>query len=150
MIGASLEAYLYDLEDFDRAIEIVDTHDGGPLVADWARAEVARRNGDPTPLRKLIDDVIENRVERCVSPRFTARDLYLVGDYDVHMELFATRVETRSGVSWVMDELRYQWPDYWEVLDDWAMAEPDESRERQRKIREHRALVGRITEKMVL
>ena len=41
-------------------------------------------------------------------------------------------------------------PNYWERLTDWAFDDPPEARSRVSSVYEHRALIERITERLVL
>ena len=73
----------------------------------------------------------------------------MLENFEDHIHWFATQVEQRDLLGWFMDFKHWN-PDYWDKLREWALSAPEEIRERLELIDTLRALVDRVTEKMVL
>ena len=105
--------------------------------------------GNRQPLEQWVDVRIANRGNSYFPPESISNDSYMLGNYEDHIHWFAVRVEQRDHLGWFMD-FRHWNPDYWDKLREWALSEPNKIRERLELIDTHRALVDRVTEKMVL
>lgn len=112
-------------------------------------AKLASARGDPSPLEKWLQWVTAHRAKTFVNAMWLCDASYEVGDLERHVEWFAIRVQERDHLGWVMDEMRRH-PDYWERFLEWSLLEPSRTRERLDLVNEHRALVDRITERMVV
>jgi TolB-like protein len=148
----AVEFFVWDLNDQERSLQILNRGYVHSTVEQFARAELARQSGDPAVMVSLIDTWIERLREEYIPfhPWLISNGLYLIGDYERHIEWFSTRTDERSHVSWINDELNYRWPDYWSKLREWSLSDPSRVRERAIMIDAHRALVDRIQEKMTL
>jgi TolB-like protein len=133
----------------DRAAAIVADAGNTSALPDWGAPWVALLRGDPEPFKTLVDAWVSNRDTRHVRAVYIDRACFLLGDYAEHIHWFAMRVEERDALGWTMGFLR-ETPDYWTKLREWALGDAAKTRERLELIDQHRALMERVTEKMVV
>jgi len=141
--------YLTTDQNLDRAAAILAEAENSSAVPDWGAPWIALERGDPEPFQTLVDRWVSNRHVEHVRAAHIDRAYFLLGDYEEHIRWFAVREQERDALGWTMDFLR-QTPDYWSRLRQWARSDSESTRDRLALIDQHRALVERVTEKMVL
>jgi tetratricopeptide (TPR) repeat protein len=135
--------------NLDRAAAIVEDAANSNALPDWGAPWIALLRGDLEPFQTLVDTWVSNRDTRYVRAVYIDRAYFLLGDYAEHIHWFAMRVEERDALGWTMEFLR-ETPDYWTKLREWALGDAVKTRERLELIDQHRALMERVTEKMVV
>jgi TolB-like protein/Flp pilus assembly protein TadD len=107
------------------------------------------RDLERAALRNLVERWVENREADFVSAFAISYAWFELGEYEEHIKWFKVRVEERAIVGWIKDFLVFQYPDYFDRLNEWALSEPERTRERLALISEHRELVAKVTQRMV-
>jgi adenylate cyclase len=144
-----LRHYIYEARDFDQAARVIEESKGSGQILRWGRAAIAAEQGDQRDARALVEEWVRHRDTRYVSASFIEFMFYRLGDYEQQIRWFAIKEKEKDGLSQVLDFLR-DTPDYWDELREWALSEPETTRDRLQMIDEHRARIDRITERMVL
>lgn len=147
--------HLLNSDELLQAQELINQY-GGVLKPNSRRSLQARldfRRGDPEPLKSLVEQWMSDHANpdlRSV-PTTTgiSNHLYILEEYELHINWIRKRVEHWDHMSWIADELRRR-PDYWQNLDSWARANPEDTNRRLKLLNEHRERIERVTRNMVL
>jgi TolB-like protein len=115
----------------------------------YLRALIAHERGESGPLRSIVEAIAGRWPEYYALPSTIAFAFYRLGDYGKYIFWYAMREGERDTLPLVPTNVRDE-PDYWERLTDWALDDPAEARTRMALVNDHRALIDRITERMVL
>ena len=105
--------------------------------------------GDATPFNAYIDNRVADRTNNFMRADQIAWAYYELGRYSEHIAWYQVSTEEFANLGMTPEYLR-RLPDYWSVLRNWALLEAGLERERLALIDQHRTLIDRITEKMVL
>jgi tetratricopeptide (TPR) repeat protein len=116
----------------------------GENAPPWLPAAIELLKGNDEPLRGWLETVNADNDKALYFPAF-----YTLGDYGKFMEGFEAAMHERS--RWLAVPILLQdFPNHWQTLQSWALEDPNLTPDRLERIAAHRALVDRITRKMVL
>ena len=119
-------------------------------VREWVPVMLSLIEGDLLPAQQYVKAASEGR-GGYQSPLLMALFTFHLGRFDDYIRWEKIRIEQRANVSWIMDFINFQNPDYWQKLEAWvATATGDERTRRADLLADHRTLIAATTERMVL
>jgi TolB-like protein len=147
ILDYTLDHYLD--HDLDRAIEIIQEIADPTIVPPWAATLVALKQGNPQPHQDYIDRLAQSDDLNASAGGITWGNFRL-GHYEEHIRWFPIYVQARTSLLYLYDAMYGRNENYWAKLEAWSEAEAEKSGQRKTLLREYRALVKRVMEKMVL
>jgi len=146
---SEIVTHYLSVQDLDQAARVVEESKGSRQILRWAKAAIAREQGDQQEAQVLVEEWVRDRDARYIRASNIESMFYRLANYEEHIHWFAVREQEKDLLSALPVFLR-DTPDYWEKLRGWALSKPDKTRERLEMIDQHRARIDRITEKMAL
>jgi hypothetical protein len=135
--------------DSARIRELTNVIPADALVRGMGEPQAAAVEGNFEPSRKILSFYDANREDYGTTAIVFIYGYWWVEDYAKHIRWYAIREKEYQTLYFTHFDIAIM-PGYWEKLEAWSIAEPNQIDHRQQLLSEHRNRIKHITAKMIL